>query len=61
LYDHETDPHEWKNLAGDPRHEGKKRTLAAHLPKSNAPDLYESEWTRRWQAWMKDELLAYPE
>lgn len=33
LYDHETDPHEWHNLAGKPEHDPVKRRLAAFMPK----------------------------
>jgi arylsulfatase A-like enzyme len=36
LYDHQSDPMEWKNLADDPRHASIKRDLAAYLPKSEA-------------------------
>ena len=32
LYDHQTDPHEWTNLAAKPEHAELKRTLAAQLP-----------------------------
>ncbi len=35
LYDHESDPHEWKNLAGDTKHEAVKAKLAGHLPQVN--------------------------
>ena len=38
LYDHENDPHEWINLAGEPQHEGKKIELARWLPKTDAPE-----------------------
>jgi len=38
LYDHESDPMEWTNLAGKPEHESVKKELAAWLPKVNAPD-----------------------
>lgn len=37
LYDHENDPHEWKNLANDPDHAAVKDRLAQHIPKTNAP------------------------
>ena len=39
LYDHETDPHEWDNLAPDPAHSS---VIAEHrkwLPKLNAPEV----------------------
>ena len=38
LYDHEADPHEWNNLAGEPEHAHVKKTLAGWLPKVNAPE-----------------------
>lgn len=38
LYDHQSDPMEWKNLATDPKHTKIKAELAAWLPKTNAPD-----------------------
>lgn len=33
LYDHESDPHEWTNLAADPAHSEVKKELAAAFPK----------------------------
>ncbi|MEN3941850.1 sulfatase [Prosthecobacter sp. SYSU 5D2] len=33
FYDHQNDPHEWNNLAGDPAHESVKQELAAYFPK----------------------------
>ena len=39
LYDHENDPHEWTNLAGDPRYASAKARLARWLPAVNAPDI----------------------
>ncbi|MBI1370546.1 MAG: sulfatase-like hydrolase/transferase [Planctomycetes bacterium] len=36
LYDHTTDPNEWKNLAADPALTPIKQKLAAYLPKINA-------------------------
>ncbi|MCW0217305.1 MAG: sulfatase [Prosthecobacter sp.] len=33
LYDHENDPHEWTNLAGQPEHDAVKAELAAFFPK----------------------------
>ncbi|MCP5112743.1 MAG: sulfatase [bacterium] len=38
LYDHEFDPQEWKNLAGNPRFDDVKTKLAKWLPRVNAPD-----------------------
>jgi arylsulfatase A-like enzyme len=38
LYDHEADPHEWTNLASDPRREELKRDLARWLPSQDAQD-----------------------
>ncbi len=32
LYDHDADPHEWRNLASEPGHAARKRELAALLP-----------------------------
>jgi arylsulfatase A-like enzyme len=38
LYDHQTDPLEWKNLASDPQYASVKRDLAKWLPEKNVPD-----------------------
>src|SRR5262249_52304094 len=38
LYDHDADPLEWKNLAGDATFTKVKEGLAKWLPKANAPD-----------------------
>lgn len=38
LYDHETDPDEWTNLAEDPGYAGVKADLREWLPRENAPD-----------------------
>lgn len=37
LYDHQTDPNEWTNLAGLPGHAGLKAELAKGFPERNAP------------------------
>lgn len=37
LYDHQTDPQEWTNLADDPDHENVKQRLAQSLPQNEAP------------------------
>ncbi len=39
LYDHNNDPHEWHNLAGDPRYDRIKASLSQHFPKVNAPNI----------------------
>ncbi len=39
LYDHQVDPHEWKNLAIDPIYQPVKNRLALWLPESWAPSL----------------------
>jgi arylsulfatase A-like enzyme len=38
LYDHEADPHEWSNLADDPKWSRVKSELSRWLPDANAPD-----------------------
>jgi arylsulfatase A-like enzyme len=38
LYDHENDPMEWTNLAGDPKYRLIKEELAKQLPEYNADD-----------------------
>ncbi len=38
LYDHDADEAEWTNLAAKPEHAEVKKTLAAWLPPSNAPN-----------------------
>lgn len=38
LYDHQSDPLEWKNLASDSRHAPVKQRMAAYLPKSEAAE-----------------------
>jgi len=39
LYDHQNDPNEWTNLAGDSRYAAAQARLAAALPKVHAPDI----------------------
>ena len=39
LYDHASDPHEWRNLASDPRLAAEKQRLALALPAINVPDV----------------------
>ena len=38
LYDHDADPREWKNLAGESKFADVKRDLARWFPKGNLPD-----------------------
>lgn len=38
LYDHQQDPMEWTNLAGDPQYNEIKASIAKRLPEINAPD-----------------------
>lgn len=38
LYDHTTDPHEWKNLAADPTLAKIKQKFIEQLPKTNVPE-----------------------
>jgi arylsulfatase A-like enzyme len=39
LYDHDRDPHEWRNLAADPMHASAKTRLARALPTADAPEV----------------------
>ena len=39
LYDHDADPNEWTNLAGDAKYAGTKRGLATFLPRKNVPPI----------------------
>lgn len=39
LYDHQVDPMEWKNLAGDPEYGEVKQGLARWLPEKNVPKM----------------------
>jgi len=46
LYDHNTDPMEWNNLAGDPAYAEIKSQLKKWLPESDAEDVYVLDWPR---------------
>lgn len=37
LYDHDADPNEWRNLAGDPCYDGVIEQLEHYVPNKNAP------------------------
>ncbi len=39
LYDHQSDPNEWSNLAGDPHHLPTRRALQTWLPTRNEPPI----------------------
>lgn len=39
LYDHDADPYEWKNLAGDSKYDELKQSFQQYLPKTNVPEL----------------------
>ena len=43
LYDHDSDPLEWTNLANDPQHAVVKRQMAARLPETNVPEIERSK------------------
>lgn len=44
LYDHDADPNEWTNLAGNPKHTDLKKKLAKWFPKKNAePAAYDKK------------------
>ena len=47
LYDHQQDPMEWKNLAGDPQYDQIKASLGKWLPKKNALNAPRSERQQR--------------
>jgi arylsulfatase A-like enzyme len=49
LYDHEADPLEWKNLAGDAKFADAKAELAKWLPKENAPNAKQEREQQRNQ------------
>ena len=47
LYDHETDPNEWVNLAADSRYEDVKREHARWLPEEDAPEGETLRWNEK--------------
>ncbi len=60
LYDHRTDPHEWRNVADQPQHAEVIRRLSARLPKRDADPVL-SDW-QNWeiQAWRAAEQNRQP-
>ena len=55
LYDHETDPHEWKNVAGKKEHAKIITELKRHLPKKNADPVLARQPPWEVKAWRKAE------
>lgn len=51
LYDHDHDPYEWENLAGDAEHAAAKAELARHVPTINAPDVCDPPVGIKHAAW----------
>ena len=52
LYDHETDPHGWKNLAGVPEHTSRIEALRKRIPQDLSP-LHPATSARPHNAWFK--------
>jgi len=44
LYDHHSDPDEWKNEAGNPKHAVVKKRLAGFIPEKQHPGLKVQDW-----------------
>ena len=49
LYDHASDPHEWKNLANSDEHKSIKRELASAIPKQQHAGLKVQSWFDKHQ------------
>lgn len=49
LYDHHRDPHEWSNLANNPKYSDVKSKLAEWMPESSAPHVPGSRARILWQ------------
>ena len=61
LFDRETDPLEWTNLADKPEHAETKKQLAAWLPKvnaENAPAIKRKKWKKKRKKNKKKAALA---
>jgi arylsulfatase A-like enzyme len=56
LYDHDRDPHEWRNLAARPAYEAVKARMAAWLPEHDAPEIEPAFPDRPRGAWDGSEL-----
>lgn len=49
LYDHESDPNEWTNLANHKKHRDTKRSLADRIPANQHPGLKVQSWFDKFQ------------
>jgi len=50
LYDHQTDPNEWTNLAGQQEFAEIKNSLSQTIPKKQHPGLMAQDWFDRFQS-----------
>ena len=55
LYDHQSDPHEWRNLAGETKHAKVIAELRGRLPKHNAKAVLAKNPPSEVKAWRKAE------
>lgn len=58
LYDHRTDPMEWKNLANDPEFTRVKEEMKKWLPKTDAEDVYVLQWPQEERKFWEVTLQA---
>ena len=58
LYDHESDPNEWTNLAGDPSSVKIKDRLRKFLPKEDVPDIPEVNASKDGSRWSDEAFTA---
>ncbi len=49
LYDHKVDVNEWTNQAGNPKHAGLRKKLAAFIPKDQHSGLKVQDWYDKFQ------------
>ena len=61
LYDHDNDPMEWKNLAGDPKFANIKKELSQHFPKVNVPDAPRSKPKKGKKKKKKKAEIIFPD